>query len=487
MNSLWEKLWKLYFIAAVFTVGVGYGFLIHKNHWFPYGVISQAWLAGAAVLEINTELHAGQMPATFKSFEDNPDISPPIHHFETQPQPVKDEWILVTGGPYENLEQCPTFGCLAWVMDRQGKIIHHWEVDLDALWAEADHMTGLKNPWNFKPLGIELLPDGSIIAAFYNNFAFPEGAGLAKFDIEGNLVWIKKDHSHHWFTTDNSGRIYTPAHHVIETPFSIGNTSASLDCPETRAKLDVVGIVDPHGKTVETLPLIDILVDSGYAAVIQGTQDPCDPLHLNFVQYIDSATAARIPGAKAGDLLLSMRNVNALALLDPRRRKLKWLLSDRTMAQHSPRFLPDGSFVVFDNLGGNKSFGGSRITRHQIGRDRVETLFPRAPLPQNRQFFTEYVGHIDVHPQGHRALVSVTETGKLWEIDLSTGELLWEYEKLFNAEHYPGWKGSLKPWVRVENFGGYYVDKTVFAKALAGTSVSRKNDRTFRKFLKISG
>jgi hypothetical protein len=348
-------------------------------------------------------------------------------------------------------------------------------------------MSGLTNPRNFKPLGIELLADGSIIAAFYNNFAFPEGAGLAKFDIEGNLVWLKKDHSHHWFTTDNRGRIYTPAHHVIETPFSIGNTPADLDCPETRAKLDVVRIVAANGKTVENLPLIDILVDSGYAAVIQGTQDPCDPLHLNFVQHIDSTIAKRIPRAKTGDLLLSMRNVNALALLDPRRRKLKWILNDRTMAQHSPRFLPDGSFVVFDNLGGSQLLGGSRITRHQIGQDRVETLFPKQPLPQNRQFFTEYAGHIDVHPQGHRALVSVTEAGKLWEIDLSTGKLLWEYEKLFNAEHYPGRKESTQTWVRVENFGGYYVDKTVFAKALAATPASRNNDRTFRKFLNTSG
>ena len=41
-----------------------------------------------------------------------------------------DEYRLVTGGPYELTDHCPKFGCMAWVMDRKGRIVHVWEVNL---------------------------------------------------------------------------------------------------------------------------------------------------------------------------------------------------------------------------------------------------------------------------------------------------------------------------------------------------------------------
>jgi hypothetical protein len=36
-------------------------------------------------------------------------------------------------------------------------------------------------------------------------------------------------------------------------------------------------------------------------------------------------------------------------------------------------------------------------------------------------------GHLDISGDGSRVLMAVTRSGLVWEIDLRTGEVLWEY------------------------------------------------------------
>jgi len=112
----------------------------------------------------------------------------------------------------------------------------------------------------------------------------------------------------------------------------------------------------------------------------------------------------------------------------------KWLAVGRTLRQHSPR-LVEGGVVVFDNLGGGIAPGGSRIVRLDLFTQGSETLFPVAANPLPGPFFTETAGHLDLHRDGRRALVAVARQGRIWEIDLSDGRLLWEYVLGEQSEH----------------------------------------------------
>ena len=129
-----------------------------------------------------------------------------------------------------------------------------------------------------------------------------------------------------------------------------------------------------------------------------GRADDCDPLHMNYIEPVGAAAAAHDPLLEPGDLLVSLRNLNALVLLDAEDRRVKWLLSGVTGQQHSPQLGAEGDILMFDNFGGELAAGGSRIVRTRVGAAVVEQLFPVPGQPPGTPFFTGVGGHIERHP-----------------------------------------------------------------------------------------
>jgi hypothetical protein len=313
-------------------------------------------------------------------------------------------------------------------------------------------------------VGTELLKDGSLLVAFHNDRAFPEGAGLAKFDRDGKLVWRSKHpYINHWFTLGPDGTIYAPGHTILATPARIGATRHELTCEQVKAQTDHVAILDANGEERQRIEVMDLLVTNGYAGLVRLTKDECDPFHLNFVQYIDAQMASRLDGIEAGDLLISLRNIYTVLIFSPRTRAIKWIQAGRSIEQHSPRFLPDGSLVMFDNTGGDAQFGGARVLRERVGENGFSVVAPRRDVPLGTQFTSDYAGHIEVGPDGNRLLIALATTGEILEIDVSTGEPLWRYRKIFAAAGYPGAASGESRAVSVEAFGASYVDKQTFA------------------------
>ena len=77
----------------------------------------------------------------------------------------------------------------------------------------------------------------------------------------------------------------------------------------------VVLEISPDGKVVDeismpTAPWRDM------AGVLQRTTDCHDPTHLNDVEEVTPEFAAAFPQSKAGDLIVSLRNLNAVAGID---------------------------------------------------------------------------------------------------------------------------------------------------------------------------
>ena len=83
--------------------------------------------------------------------------------------------------------------------------------------------------------------------------------------------------------------------------------------------------------------------------------------HLNDVEPLPAAWAAQFPLFKAGDLLVSLRNMNMIAVIDPQTKLVKWQLSGLFVQQHDADFLPNGHLMVYDNQGGDPACGGTRI------------------------------------------------------------------------------------------------------------------------------
>jgi len=76
-----------------------------------------------------------------------------------------------------------------------------------------------------------------------------------------------------------------------------------------------------------------------------------DILHTNSVRWLDGTHARNFAAAARGNMLLSMRSLNMLVIVDPRRAQAVWVHEGTYRAQHDAKLLPNGNLLLFDNLG----------------------------------------------------------------------------------------------------------------------------------------
>jgi hypothetical protein len=259
--------------------------------------------------------------------------------------------------------------------------------------------------------------------------------------------------------------IYTPAHRLADSPLHLGATKVELKCSKDKIYTDVILVLGPDGEMREEIPVFELLASQDFVGVLLGTDEHrCDSLHLNYIEYVTEERAQAVAGLDAGDLVISARNLHMIAVIDGRTNVLKWAMAGRTVKQHSPRLLPDGSIIVFDNLGGNQTTGGARIVRLTYGQDNVETVFPGPNAAENLDFRTATRGHIDPSPDGTRALVSLSKRGRVLEIDLQHKRVLWEFVNSHDISSYAHRFGTTGEKVigRLATHGAYYVGRPAF-------------------------
>jgi Arylsulfotransferase (ASST) len=452
---------KVLFVISLCILSFFYGVSTIYFEIFPYEILNKAKLAFHAWREV---LDEDRLSFASLLFIDE--------HSQAEPQTIwfeagKDDgsYILMTGGPYALMSQCPIFGCLAWIMNRRGEILHSWEVDMGELWDDLSQHTGLKNHENFLPMGLHLSDEGELLVTFQSRSLFPYGVGMAKFTREGKVLWKKANFSHHWFSVAPDGLIYTPAHRLADSPLRLGATKVDLKCSTDKIYTDVILVLGPDGETREEIPVFELLASQDFVGALLGTdENRCDSLHLNYIEYVTEERARAVAGLDAGDLVISARDLHMIAVIDGRTKVLKWVMAGRTVKQHSPRLLPDGSIIVFDNLGGNQETGGARIVRLTYGQDDVETVFPGPNAAEDLDFRTATRGHIDPSPDGTRALVSLSKRGRVLEIDLQHKRVLWEFVNSHDISSYAHRSGTTEEKVvgRLATHGAYYVGRPAF-------------------------
>ena len=309
-----------------------------------------------------------------------------------------------------------------------------------------------------------LLDDGSLVFTIHGANTFPYQVGIAKIDVDGEIVWRRLDHSHHWITVGADQRIYTPYAELREDLDRVGETPIKLECREGVVYDEGIRVITPDGRLEREFSILREFAETGYAGLFSGLPNGCDPVHINSVELVTPAVAEKLRKAETGDLLVSIRNINTIAILDQQSGKPKYVVSGLTAAQHSPVFLPDATVVVFDNMGGTLSLGGTRIARIDLETREASTIFPRPGEVNLIPFFSEDGGHVSVSPDGNRVLTSLKAQGRIVELDVKTGEPLWILEKTFDNAPYFEKRG-----ITVENsrgrfraYGAYYINNLNF-------------------------
>ena len=373
--------------------------------------------------------------------------------------------VLMAGGRDRFLDRCPGFvGCAALEYDRHGRFVHAYPFRPEAYEA-ATVRTGLAEPVGYeRALGFDLsrhadvftidsYSNGDLAVVLRSSLSLPPTLGVARIDRAGLPRWYRADDgSHHWPTVAR-GRLRGLGAGVedalvvpslrVRVGWLRGTRESQWDKRLGRGTcakhfVDYLNVIDGDGVLLRQVAVTEALLDTRHAPLLAYSHSACDPLHLNSVAVLPAP--GRGPLA-AGDFLLSLRDVGALAVLDGEDGRLKRLWRGSFYGQHGARAVagPAGlTFLLFDNWGrAGEHHPPGRLLALEARSGRERTIFPNASSPAAAQLRSQNQGGVSIAPDGSRAIVHAHASGQAVEVDLATGEATAVFQPLDDVSAHP--------------------------------------------------
>ena len=306
------------------------------------------------------------------------------------------------------------------LIERDGTLINEWDLRIHELMPDV---SACRNPpatdWNAIPHGTLITPEGDIIFGF-------ESCGMVRLDRCGNKKWETTPTITHHSPGFRSGGGF-----VFMGGEFVDKTGPQVEWPfdgpyweDTVIKLTEEGEVDFRQ------PMTRILKDGGFAPIItagSGFRTKVDgEFHLNDVNELPPELAAAFPMFEAGDMVMSLRNMNMILVTNADATEVKWSRIGPWIRQHDPDFNPDGTITLFDNhsdesLDGDRE-GGSRIWSVDPATDEATVLY--GGTPEQHMYSPERSTH-QVLSNGN-IMITEAQSGRSFEVDRA-GNILWEY------------------------------------------------------------
>jgi hypothetical protein len=324
------------------------------------------------------------------------------------------------------------------IIDMEGNELHRWNIDFFSIWPEPHHLPENRVPksvHNYHTQGMFLTPDGSVIVNVGHK-------GTVKLDKCGNVLWTLDYMTHHSITPGINGGYWIPAERPVdEVPDELIFTDMGrpelerITAAANEGYENTILFIDSNGRVQETFSVLRALYEGGFERELYDAMliAPADPTHLNDIEVVTAALAARIDGVSEGDLLVSLRQMNMLAILDRHDGAIKWHTVGPWIRQHDPDITADGNIVLFNNGSRKFAFGrppGSNIMELDIASGKTKIIFP---VDEAGAFYSDIMGEHQLLPNGNRMVVE-SRAGRLFEVG-SKGEIVWDYVAPYNSEY----------------------------------------------------
>jgi hypothetical protein len=311
----------------------------------------------------------------------------------------------------------------AVLFNMERRAVHRWEIPFGAIWHDPPHVRvrGSVRDDMVCFFACHLYPNGELLVVLHGVQQDAVGYGLVKLDRNSNVVWKYAANTHHDVDVGPDGTIYAIEHTVLD------RLPERLEFIPAPCLTDSLVTLTPDGRVKgKPLPLLEAFRDSPYATLLRalepddGARRPdtrfgdrtvrTDALHTNTVRVLTPELAPKFPMFKAGQVLISLRELDTIAVVDLERRGVVWAATGPWDAQHDPQFLDGGNILVFDNLG--LPSPRSRVLEY----DPRTQAFPWSYSGENGGgFFTRERGMSQRRPNGNTLIVD-SEGGKLLEV-----------------------------------------------------------------------
>jgi hypothetical protein len=322
---------------------------------------------------------------------------------------------------------------LVSLLDMQRKVVHRWSVSFSRIWPNPPQVDGRQiDDSQACIFGCHLYANGDLLIVFHSLEKTVRGYGLAKVDKDSNLLWRYDANIHHDVAVDEDGTIYA----VAQRPLNA--TIKGLELVPPPWLVDHLVVLSPDGKELrKPISILEALRNSPYATLLTPLETPLKPagkpamtdeavrelrlkqdvLHANSVNVLSRAMASKFPNFKAGQVLLSLRQLHALAVLDPSTGSIVWGTCGPWLYQHDAHFLDNGHLLLFDNYGSRRS---SRVLEYDPRDGSIPWSYPGS---DNAPFFTGQRGMAQRLPNGNTLFV-VSEKHEVIEVTPSK-EVVW--------------------------------------------------------------
>jgi hypothetical protein len=279
----------------------------------------------------------------------------------------------------------------AYLIDMRGNVVHTWSYDFRG------------ENWHH----VELLPTGDILVVL-------RGSGVAKLDRDSKLVWYYTTPAHHDLWVHDTGEIFIISGEITRVPEIH---------PDLNIFGDTIAVLSPDGQLEREFSLLKVLEDSPYRYLLPSfAQDrfpeevkALDILHANHVEVFDGGKEHLWKLYKRGNILVSMKHINSIAILDGETKEILWLWGPTNLSlQHQPRVLDNGNILLFDN-----GIQRSRVIEIDPQSGRIVWKYQRAG------FFSQWGGGVQRLSNGN-TLITNTTGGRAFEVT-PQGQTVWEF------------------------------------------------------------
>lgn len=387
--------------AAMFVLG----YLAHRNEWIPLSArgAARALLFGAHATDSrhNRPFHGDAFPLQDRRNDVDSETKDALAAmgYARASQPATDRSGVIKydkDAAYNGLNLCiSAHAPEAVLMDMNGAVLHAWRCTL------REALPGYTPPAYVREAAREswrrayVCSDGSVLAIF-------EGMALIKLDKDSKVLWTYAAGCHHDLSVTPAGQVYVLTSEMRDGMIDNG-----------------VALLDQNGRELKRLSLLDCLRASPYASLQAWLPKRGDVLHTNAVKRLDGTHADKVPAFADGNLLVSMLELNTIAVVDPEMKTMPWALTGLTKAQHEPTLLANGNLLVFDNRG-----AGDRSRVLEINPSTHEIAW-QYPPPGGAMFYSEWCGSAQRLPNGN-TLVTETDNGRAFEVT-PDGRIVWEF------------------------------------------------------------
>lgn len=387
---------KAAFVLSVGVLGFVYGFATEAWNLFPRSYVERAWRqarsfnASSSKHFLHDRVYDRSGTRTVDAERTQPGLT-----LLTSWWKEEDAWTMQ-----------------ARLIDREGAVHHKWTLDGDSLFAESRRM----QPYIH---GTHLFSNGDLMLNV-------EYGGTVRLDACGDIQWQLPERGHHSIERDSEGHFWIPG-------LSPERRRGNERYPNGYPGLNLVWIepimnVSAEGEVLDKINVLDVLYENGLQRHFVKTGSyRGDVTHMNDAEPLSPSMADEYPLFEAGDLLVSLRNIDLVFVVDPETREVKWSTADPFHSQHDPDFVGNGWIGVFDNardFNGGEMLGGSRIVGLRPHTGEQEVWFP---TETSDRFYTPAGGKWQQLDNGNMLLVEA-RAGRVVEVD-SAGRTVWEWVK----------------------------------------------------------